>query len=219
MAYSSNYFRKGALSGKGVGLVLAIIFESGAYFGNYPVHVYQPLAHAEQKGSHCGDCFPAKVKIYQISMVFSNYSLLKLLCLGLCFAYASATPTSQTQNSTVDLPVGTSNHGDSKLICIPAKWSDIITFYLGNYVAHVITIISYPGASTMETIIAVISAFLLPGAGIFRALRAIFSKSRFAEDDLRAAARAGALCTLIDESKLPGDKSPGWWKLVITGND
>jgi len=101
---------------------------------------------------------------------------------------------------------------------VPAKWSDIITFYLGNYVAHVITIISHPGASTVETIIAVISALLLPGAGIFRALRAIFRKSRFAEDDLRAAARAGALCTLIDESKLPGVENPGSWKLVITGD-
>jgi hypothetical protein len=102
---------------------------------------------------------------------------------------------------------------------VPAKWSDIITFYFGNYVAHVITIISHPGASAMEKILAVISALLFPGAGIFRALRAIFSKSRFAEDDLRAAARAGALCTLIDESKLPGDDSPGPWKLIITGYD
>lgn len=149
-------------------------------------------------------------------MVFSRHSL---LCLCLCFAYASAATTSPTQNSTVDLPPGTSNHGDSKLICVPAKWSDIVTFYLGNYIAHVVTIISHPGASTMETIVAVISTLLLPGAGIFRALRAIFSKSRFAEDDLRAAARAGALCTLIDESKLPGNGRPGWWKLVITGND
>jgi hypothetical protein len=152
--------------------------------------------------------------LYQSAMVLLNSSI---FCFALLFAYASAAPASQTQNSTVVLPAGTSNHGDSKLICVPAKWSDIITFYLGNYIAHALTLISTPGASPIETLVAIFSALLLPGSGIFRALKAISVRSRFAKDELRAAARAGALCTLVDESKLPGEDTGGW-KLATTGN-
>lgn len=52
-----------------------------------------------------------------------------------------------SNNSTLPLPPGTTNHGNPKLICLPTKWTDVIVFFLGNYVAHAATIRLEPGMS------------------------------------------------------------------------
>src|SRR6266480_3319617 len=37
-------------------------------------------------------------------------------------------------NATIVLPPPLSNHGDPRLVCRPTKWTDVIAFYLANYV-------------------------------------------------------------------------------------
>jgi hypothetical protein len=103
-----------------------------------------------------------------------------------------------TSNITnVLLPPGTSNHGDPRLVCFPAKWSDIATFFVGNYVAHAATIVSRPGQPVYHTFLTIITALLFPVTGVRVGFQAIFSRANLQSTDLRKAARAGALCRVV----------------------
>jgi hypothetical protein len=105
------------------------------------------------------------------------------------------------QNITVPLPSGTSNHGVPGLLCTPTRWTDIVTFYLANYVAHTLTTRSLPGERPSSFAMAVMVALFFPAAGAFRGILGIWSLAIFRNSDLEKAARAGALCMLIRTSK------------------
>jgi hypothetical protein len=137
-----------------------------------------------------------------------------LVLIFLVFAYISiiyALPASpanvSTGNDTIVLPPGTSNHGNPRLICRPANWTDIAVFYLGNYVAHAATVVLEPGTSPLGATSSIVCAIFFPGPGLSRAVEAIITGSTFAriikKNDIQAAASAGALCTVFHESKLP----------------
>lgn len=101
------------------------------------------------------------------------------------------------------------NHGDPNLFCRPSKWTDVAVFLLGNYVAHVATIHSSPGQSTLETILFSITALFLPAAGILKAFQAIGSRAIFADTELQRAARAGALFVVQKikvDNRMPRDE-------------
>ncbi|MCJ1427915.1 hypothetical protein MMC29_005821, partial [Sticta canariensis] len=108
-----------------------------------------------------------------------------------------------SSNGNVTLPVGVSNHGDPNLLCSPAKWTDIVIFFLGNYFAHAATIRSSPGDSIYVSTINAVSALFFPASGIRRGLAGVFSLAKFGRTDLQIAARAGALCSVVrlDEEK------------------
>jgi hypothetical protein len=96
----------------------------------------------------------------------------------------------------VNVP-GFTHNGDCNLLCRPASWTDIITFFLGNYVAHAATVITQPGQSTLVTILSIIGALLFPGAGITRGVQTIHSLVVFAPTELQRASKAGALCMVV----------------------
>ncbi|PQE30029.1 Nacht domain protein [Rutstroemia sp. NJR-2017a WRK4] len=101
------------------------------------------------------------------------------------------------QNVTIPLPNGTSNHGTPGLLCTPATWVDIVTFYLVNYAAHAVTTRSLLGEKTYSFAITVMMALLFPAAGAFRGMLGIASPAVFRTSDLETAASAGALCMVI----------------------
>lgn len=112
-----------------------------------------------------------------------------------------------TSGNITDCPIfgeTITNHGDPDLFCRPAKWTDVLVFFLGNYVAHVATVHSSPGQSVSETILFSIVALFLPSAGILKACQAIYSQARFAPTELQRAARAGALFVI---HKIPTENS------------
>jgi len=104
-------------------------------------------------------------------------------------------------SSSNSLPSGTFNHGDPNQICVPSKWTDIVVFFLGNYVAHAATTVLLPGSSIWDSASNVIFALLFPVTGINRGLRSLFSFAivygLISGSDLQMAARAGALCKVI----------------------
>ncbi|KAF2094983.1 hypothetical protein NA57DRAFT_80148 [Rhizodiscina lignyota] len=104
---------------------------------------------------------------------------------------------SSENSTTVSLPLGTSNHGNPDLICFPASWMDIVTFFLGNYVAHVVTTVTPPGLSQGLFFQSLIYTLVFPGIGVARGVQAILSFAIFADSDLDKAARAGALCRVV----------------------
>ncbi|KAM7217459.1 hypothetical protein V8F06_007090 [Rhypophila decipiens] len=75
-------------------------------------------------------------------------------------------------------------------------WTDIMVFYLGNYVAHAATVNIDPGQPILSSVLAVILVILFPGTGIEKALLAIYSRAVLPPTELQQAARAGALCVV-----------------------
>jgi hypothetical protein len=100
-------------------------------------------------------------------------------------------------NYTFNVPEGTLNHNDPHLLCTPTGWQDIITFYLGIYLAHVATIISLPGESTKATIRVSLASLLFPISGLMRGSSTILTFASFAKTDLQKAARSRALCVVV----------------------
>ncbi|OCL14532.1 hypothetical protein AOQ84DRAFT_26150 [Glonium stellatum] len=104
------------------------------------------------------------------------------------------------QNITLPLPKGTSNHGDPNLLCTPTRWTDLISFYLLNYVAHAATVIAKPGEGPFQFAVTVVGCLLFPTIGAFRGIEAILGGAIFAKSQLQKAARTGALCMLVRAS-------------------
>ncbi|KAF7367615.1 hypothetical protein MSAN_00825000 [Mycena sanguinolenta] len=102
-----------------------------------------------------------------------------------------------TFNITIPVPEGTSDHGDPSILCTPTNWTNILSFFFGNYIAHAATTLASPGEELFEYALTIVTALLFPSAGVERGLDAIFRRAKFAKDDLTRAARAGALCIVI----------------------
>lgn len=130
--------------------------------------------------------------------------------IGLGALLTCTTTALPLQNITLPLPVGTSNHGTPGLLCTPTKWTDIILFYLFNYVAHAATVLARPGERSDDFVVSVIGSLLFPALGLYRGIEAILSRAVFVKnDELKKAARSGALCIVVrgkDWRPVDGDK-------------
>jgi len=114
------------------------------------------------------------------------------------FVLAHTTTAIPLQNITLPLPAGTSNHGTPGLLCTPTRWTDIVLFFLFNYVAHAATVLTRPGERPVDSIVSIAACLLFPVLGLYRGIEAIFSGAIFVKkDDLRKAARSGALCMVV----------------------
>ena len=114
------------------------------------------------------------------------------------------------------LPAGASDHGDPGLLCVPTKWTDVVGFFLGNYLAHAATVRTIPGASILDTATAAFGALVFPLYGFDQGLDGILSLAKFGKTDLQIAARAGALCKVVKiadkhESFLKNDRIFPLW--------
>lgn len=138
-------------------------------------------------------------------------SLLALLLFSVYLTYAAPTPDSKLQNITITVPEGSTNHGNKKILCTPADWEGIVTFFLVNFVAHALTVVVLPGEGPASHLTNALTSLLFPAFGAYRGLRAIFVgyetiKKKFGdqaseeEQDLRKARRAGALCMIVRSS-------------------
>lgn len=114
-------------------------------------------------------------------------------------SFAAISLGAEDKECSISVP-GYFYRDECKLLCRPASWEDVVVFFLGNYVAHVATINSRPGQSTLITVCISIATLLFPGVGIYRALNAIVSLATFAPTELQRAARAGALCMVVKNS-------------------
>ena len=107
-------------------------------------------------------------------------------------------------NFTLSAPNGTTNHGNPDLVCTPAGWTDYVTFFFANYVAHAASIILEPGAGLRRTLMLVLVALVLPSSGVTRAVSAIWRHAATERSNpLKRAARARALCMVLKRPKIP----------------
>lgn len=93
------------------------------------------------------------------------------------------------------------SEGDANIVCRPAKWTDILIFFVGNYLAHAATTKTMPGQSPLTSCRVILAALLFPTSGVFRGFGAIRTRAIFAETELQMAARAGALCMIIKDKR------------------
>ncbi len=130
-----------------------------------------------------------------------------LLALALLASFAAALDSVNNTDCPVNIP-GYVHHGtDCSLLCQPASWLDITIFFLGNYVAHAATVINEPGQSPFMTLVNIILALLVPGAGILTGVSAILSRAILAPTSLQCAARAGALCMVVEDLQTKGESA------------
>lgn len=103
-------------------------------------------------------------------------------------------------NNTCPIKVpGFWNNGDCALLCRKAEWYDMLLFFFGNYLAHVATVTTRPGEPLLLQALYLSSALFSPLTGLNLGWIAIRSRAVFASTPLRAAARAGALCTVVPD--------------------
>ena len=126
-------------------------------------------------------------------------ALLHITLSTLCFLWVAT--SRPTQNITIEVPKGTTNHGETNSYCTPTTWIDIASFLLFNYIAHGATVVSYPGELASEKLLSVVFAISSPAFGVIRAFNFIIRHPLLtAENDLEVAARSGALCMLVRSS-------------------
>jgi hypothetical protein len=103
-----------------------------------------------------------------------------------------------SENFTLIVPNGTTNHGDPNLLCTPTTWSSSFIFFAANYIAHAITVKQVPGEDLVQYSFAILAAVFYPYVGLGRGLESIFRRAIFYRSDaIKMATRAGALCIVV----------------------
>lgn len=118
-----------------------------------------------------------------------------LLCVLINSALSSAIP--KLQNITISVPEGTTNHGDSNMLCFPTKAWDVVAFFLGNYVTHIATTITQPGELPLESSYKRLTILFAPFAGICYGVQCICNAAYFHKTPLQVALKSSALCEVL----------------------
>ncbi len=116
---------------------------------------------------------------------------------------------------TITIPAGSTSYGAESLLCVPPKWTDYVVFFAANYFAHAATLVGRPGRPGQpwgETVFTARLALCAPGSGVLRVIRGLTTRSAFANgNELRCAASAGALCTIINYENVLSDTREDWY--------
>lgn len=120
----------------------------------------------------------------------------------LAIVYGSWAAVLPARDNTVTLPPGVTYDPDTNVWCTPTTWVDIASFFLGNYLSHAATIISFPGEPVSVTIINMVLAIFLPSSGAGRGVVALVRHAAFYKDPIQQALRSKALCMVV--------RSPSW---------
>ncbi|KAJ7482377.1 hypothetical protein B0H11DRAFT_2418663 [Mycena galericulata] len=96
--------------------------------------------------------------------------------------------------------ITTLDQGD-RIQCTPMSIPDILYFFLGNYIAHAVTVRSYPGESASRILLSFAAALFFPFSGLFRGLNSFARHAIVTKDPLERAARSGALCMVVRNEK------------------
>ncbi|KAJ6595196.1 hypothetical protein DFH09DRAFT_1413242 [Mycena vulgaris] len=127
-------------------------------------------------------------------------------------------------NITITAPLGTTQHGDDHLFCVPTRPWDIIIFFLVNYATHAFTVRSYPGESLLDFTWGTLAALFLPTSGMIRGFTAIMRsgfavKRAFFGEPLEIAARSGALCMVVGMKGWKPLRNTKLFQVALTSTD
>ncbi|KAJ9196311.1 hypothetical protein DTO164E3_6367 [Paecilomyces variotii] len=98
---------------------------------------------------------------------------------------------------TITVPDGITYSAAKHLLCVPTSWSDVASFFLGNYLSHAATVVSFPGESKYVLIMNMALAIVFPAMGAARGLVAIVRHAATISDPVQQALRSRALCMVV----------------------
>jgi len=124
---------------------------------------------------------------------------------GILLTCAVLIRPTRTASLPLSLSLTCTQRHSTNVCCRPAKWTDLIIFYLGNYITHAGTAKGLPGQSPLGSAFIIVTALLFPMSGAIRGVRAIFTRAVFADTELQTAARAGALCMVVEDPYVGSD--------------
>ncbi|KAJ5832209.1 pogo transposable element [Penicillium riverlandense] len=104
---------------------------------------------------------------------------------------------SDTKLTNVTLPQGVTYNQNTHLLCSPTTWTDVATFFLGNYISHAATVIAFPGEPWHVVTLNMLLAILFPGMGAARGLLAIIRHAALCKDPIQRALRSRAMCMVV----------------------
>ncbi|CEJ61565.1 hypothetical protein PMG11_10095 [Penicillium brasilianum] len=131
--------------------------------------------------------------------------LLLSALLGLtCGSLAAYLPR---RDKTITIPDGVTYHPESQDICTSTAWTDVASFFLGNYVSHVATVVRVPGEPLYITAANMFFVLLFPCLGAGRGINMIYQRASFYKDQLQQALRAQALVMVVRD--LEWEPQPG----------
>ncbi|KAJ7268381.1 hypothetical protein C8J57DRAFT_1067362 [Mycena rebaudengoi] len=137
---------------------------------------------------------------YQVPSVLP---LVLLLVIDCCLL-VGASPTLYRNITMMPVPHPTPKREVPKLSCPPVPIPDVVIFFVGNYLAHAVTVKSYPGESSTATLLSFIAALAFPASGLVRGLNAISRCAILKKGSLERAAQSGALCMVVrNDSWMP----------------
>ncbi|KAJ5620594.1 hypothetical protein N7510_004578 [Penicillium lagena] len=102
-----------------------------------------------------------------------------------------------SRTTTVTLPQGATYDQNTHLLCTPTTWTDVATFFLGNYISHAATVIAFPGEPWYIVALNMLLAILFPGMGAARGLLAIIRHAALCKDPIQRALRSRAMCMVV----------------------
>ncbi|EEA20222.1 hypothetical protein TMatcc_000206 [Talaromyces marneffei ATCC 18224] len=120
-----------------------------------------------------------------------TFVMLFVLMQGSLAAYLSK------RSTTITIPDGVTYHPESQDICTQTSWTDVVSFFVGNYLSHVATIIKAPGEPIYITGLNMVFVLLFPCFGAGRGLVTIYQRASFYKDPLQQALRAQALVMVV----------------------
>lgn len=129
----------------------------------------------------------------QFLMVQRTWTFLILFVLiqGSLAAYLSK------RSTTITIPDGVTYHPESQDICTQTSWTDVVSFFVGNYLSHVATIVKARGEPIYITGLNMFLVLLFPCFGAGRGLITIYQRASFYKDPLQQALKAQALVMVI----------------------
>jgi hypothetical protein len=133
--------------------------------------------------------------VYKTVRDSSSHLLLYASVLYVLFSLSSAAPVTNT------IPPGVAYYVSPDEICLKAGWLDILTFYIGNYVAHAATIRRTPGGHWSTNLLQRLISLLFPPFGLQQAVSDIVSLPLLGRSKLQVACRSGALLMLVRDNQ------------------
>lgn len=115
----------------------------------------------------------------------------------LAIVYGSWAAVLPTRDNNITLPPGVTYNPDTNVWCAPTTWMDIASFFLGNYLSHAATVISFPGEPISVTIVNMVLAVFFPSSGAGRGVLAMVRHAAFFKDPIQQALRSRALCMVV----------------------
>ncbi|KAJ7268395.1 hypothetical protein C8J57DRAFT_1181345 [Mycena rebaudengoi] len=127
----------------------------------------------------------------------TSLTLALVLITSFCALFGAASPIIYRNITKIRPSHISAKREEPKLTCSPGSVLDLVIFFIGNYLAHAVTVITYPGESSTAELLSFLAALTFPASGLVRGFNAIRRHAMFTKGSLARAAKSGALCMVV----------------------